>query len=60
MAVAHILAPIPAGAGGAWTLPVAWPSGLPCALSGWLQVWFADAGAPQGFAATNGLRGTTP
>jgi hypothetical protein len=37
-----------------------WPSSLPSALSFWVQVWFADAGAPQGFAGSNGVRGTTP
>ena len=57
---ADIVAPIGAAANGSWTLPATWPAGLPAAASVWLQVWFPDAGAPQGFAASGGLRATTP
>jgi hypothetical protein len=57
---ADIVAPIAAGAGGSWTLPATWPPGLPSALSVWLQVWFPDAGAPQGFAGSDALKATTP
>jgi hypothetical protein len=37
-----------------------WPVGLPAALEVWLQAWVADARGPQGYAATNALKATTP
>ena len=37
-----------------------WPPGAPSMFSFYFQYWWADAGGPQGFAASNGLSGTTP
>jgi hypothetical protein len=37
-----------------------WPPGLPSGLDFYLQHWVEDAGAPVGFAGSNGLQGTTP
>jgi hypothetical protein len=37
-----------------------WPAGLPTGLSFVLQAWWPQAGTPQGYAATNGLRGVQP
>ena len=45
---------------GSLTLNAAWPTGVPPGFSVWLQQWIVDAGAPQGLAASNGLRATTP
>jgi hypothetical protein len=36
------------------------PPGLPSGVTIYTQAWFADAGAPNGFAATNALSGTIP
>lgn len=47
------------GAGG--LAPVfATPAGIPAATTLVLQYWIADAGAPAGYAASNGLSMTTP
>jgi len=46
--------------GGTLNLPFSWPVGLPSGLATYYQVWVQDAGAPLGFAASNGVRGTTP
>ncbi|MFG0317134.1 MAG: hypothetical protein ACF8XB_07675, partial [Planctomycetota bacterium JB042] len=40
----------------AGTLPAAMPPGFEV----FLQAWIADPGGPQGFAASNGLKGTAP
>lgn len=45
-------------ASGGLVLGTTWPAGVPAGLTFYLQGWIADAGAPQGFAATNGLSGT--
>ena len=37
-----------------------WPAGLPSGFSFWSQVWWTDAAAEQGLAATHGLRATQP
>ena len=37
-----------------------WPAGLPAGLAFVSQAWWQDATAPQGWAASNGLRGTQP
>jgi len=37
-----------------------WPSGFPSGTNIWFQEWITDAAGPLGFAATNGLRATTP
>jgi hypothetical protein len=41
-------------------LPFHMPPGLPSGVTFFTQAWFADAGAPNGFAATNALSGTIP
>jgi hypothetical protein len=51
---------LPLDAGGGLELAFAWPDGLPGGLSTWWQCWIPDAGAPFGFAASNGVRATTP
>lgn len=45
---------------GALNLPFTWPADLPSGLDTYYQIWVQDAGAPLGFAASNGVRGTTP
>jgi parallel beta-helix repeat protein len=45
---------------GSLTLPFIWPTGLPSALSVYLQFWLPDPGGPKGFAASNGLQATSP
>jgi predicted outer membrane repeat protein len=41
-------------------LAAPWPVGLAPGVSVWMQWWIVDAGGPVGFAASNGLRATTP
>jgi hypothetical protein len=55
-----ILLPAATDAQGAWTLPIAWPTGIPAGVSIYLQAWIADAAGPEGFAASNAVVGTTP
>ena len=45
---------------GAITLSGSVPPGLPAGLTTYFQYWFVDAGAVQGFSASNALSGTTP
>jgi hypothetical protein len=45
---------------GTLSLPSTWPAGLPSGLSFFFQEWITDPAGPQGFAASNGLRATTP
>ncbi|MHC4844862.1 MAG: FG-GAP repeat domain-containing protein [Planctomycetota bacterium] len=42
------------------TLGANWPSGVPSGFSLFAQWWVSDAGGPNGFAASNAVRGTTP
>ncbi len=37
-----------------------WPVGVPPGFQTWYQAWVQDAGGPSGFAASNGVVGTTP
>jgi hypothetical protein len=37
-----------------------WPSGIPAGFSTVHQWWVMDAGGPQGWAATNAVKATTP
>ena len=37
-----------------------WPVGVPPGFGTWYQAWVQDAGGPSGFAASNGVVGTTP
>jgi hypothetical protein len=45
--------------GGTLSLSVTWPSGVPGGLPTYWQYWILDPAGPQGFAASNGVRGTT-
>jgi PKD repeat protein len=51
---------LPTDAQGALELRTEWPAGIGVGFTLWLQVWIADVGAPQGWAASNGLRITVP
>ncbi|HEX5011659.1 MAG TPA: right-handed parallel beta-helix repeat-containing protein [Planctomycetota bacterium] len=55
-----LLPGLPTDAQGALTLPFLWPAGLPSGVSIVLQFWLPDPAGPKGFAASNGLQGTTP
>ena len=55
-----IIVGLPIDVSGSFTLPAIWPTGLPANFSLYFQEWFADAGGPQGFAASNTIRGVTP
>ena len=57
---ADLLAPLVTSPAGALVLSGTWPLGVPSGASLWLQAWVADAGGPKGFAASNGLKATTP
>jgi hypothetical protein len=45
------------GPTGALSLSTTWPAALPVGFDLLMQVWIADASAPAGWAASNGLRG---
>ncbi len=51
---------LPLDGTGHFSLPAVWPPGVPSGFQVSLQAWFSDPGGAFGFAATNGLRGTTP
>ena len=55
-----IVVPTVLGGGGGLTLVFPWPTGLPSGFELYWQLWFADAGGPAGFAASNGLLSTVP
>ncbi len=55
-----ILGGLATNAQGRLALEARWPSGLPAGTAVLFQCWVADAAAPEGFAASNGLRGVTP
>jgi hypothetical protein len=55
-----VLAGLPTDVAGAFTLPFAWPGGLPAGFSLYFQMWIVDATAPRGCSASNGLSATTP
>jgi hypothetical protein len=42
------------------SLATTWPSGQPSGKRYYFQCWTHDPGAPQGFSASNAVRGTTP
>ncbi len=46
--------------GGGLLLPAVWPLGVPGGIETFYQCWIVDAVGPSGFAASNGLKGTTP
>lgn len=45
---------------GTISLSDTWPPGVPGDTSFFLQYWIVDPAGPKGYAATNGLKGTTP
>jgi hypothetical protein len=51
--------PLATNPAGALTLPFTWPTGVPAGASLYFQMWISDSGALAGFAASNGLKGTT-
>jgi hypothetical protein len=54
-----LLVPLPTNALGGMSLPFVLPGGLPAGTQLHFQHWIQDAGASAGYAASNGLRGTT-
>ncbi|HEX5012216.1 MAG TPA: PQQ-binding-like beta-propeller repeat protein [Planctomycetota bacterium] len=55
-----LIGPLATDAQGRLVLSGTWPAGMPSGTQLWLQEWIVDAGGPKGFAASNGLRATTP
>ncbi len=51
---------LPTRATGTLDVGGTWPAGLPAGLETFYQHWVQDAGGPQGFSASNALRGITP
>ncbi len=45
---------------GSLVIPATWPTGVPSGLSFFMQFWILDAPPPPTFAASNGIRATTP
>lgn len=55
-----VIGPFSLDANGGFEFGAPWPAGVPSGVGLWMQAWSVDAGGPQGFAATNGLKLTTP
>jgi len=55
-----ILPGLPVDGAGNAQIGATWPAGLPSGFTVYSQCWVADAGAPAGFAASNGLQATSP
>jgi hypothetical protein len=55
-----LLPGLPIGPGGDLVLSASWPRGMPPGVTFFFQHWIADAAGPQGLAASNAIRGTTP
>jgi hypothetical protein len=55
-----LLAGLPTGPAGAWTLIDEWPAGVPSGLSVWFQAWVLDPAGPFGWSATRALRADVP
>jgi hypothetical protein len=51
---------LPLDAAGHFAASGTWFGGLPPGTSVYFQAWMQDAAGPAGFAATNGVQGTTP
>ena len=51
---------LPTGPNGKISIPSPWPTGLPSSISLYFQHWIQGSAGPQGYAASNGLRATTP
>ncbi len=57
--------PAPRGAGrtgptGSWNLGAVGPPGAPPGIGVWMLAWIPDPVAAQGYAASNGVKLTTP
>lgn len=50
---------LPTDASGRTTLPFVWPAGVPAATTLFMQYWIQDSSATFGYAASNGLLGTS-
>ncbi len=55
-----LVTPLMTDATGELVLASTWPAGVPSGFEIYLQDWIVDAAGPNGFAASNGLLGTTP
>jgi hypothetical protein len=55
-----LLIPLALNGSGKLALGFTWPAGVPSGAAVWSQVWLPDAQGPQGYAASNGLKITTP
>jgi hypothetical protein len=55
-----LIAGLPTGPAGSIVITAAWPPGLPSGFETWYQYWIIDPLGPMGYAASNGLLGTTP
>lgn len=55
-----VFGPIPITPTGILALPGIWPAGIPSGATIHFQTWIADATAPAGASASNGLRATAP
>lgn len=51
---------LPINGNGSLSVQATWPPGLPSGFTTYFQCWIADAAAPAGLSASNGLSGTTP
>ncbi|MHC5211820.1 MAG: PQQ-dependent sugar dehydrogenase [Planctomycetota bacterium] len=56
----EFLLPLTLDAAGSLQLSAPWPRDVPAQTRLYLQCWMSDAAGPQGYAATNALRATTP
>jgi hypothetical protein len=52
--------PLPTSPAGEVAFAATWPAGVPSGFATYYQCWVLDAGGPKGFAASNGVQGTTP
>ena len=55
-----LLGPFTTSGTGELVLGAPWPAGLPSGFGTWWQHWIQDPVAPKGFAASNGVKSTTP
>jgi hypothetical protein len=55
-----VLVPVPTDGAGSVAFAFIWPAGVPAGTTSWYQSWISDAAGPVGFAASNGVSGTTP
>ena len=55
-----VLLPFATSGAGTVDFPFTWPAGVSAGVATWYQFWVQDTGGPKGFAASNGVLGTTP